>query len=365
MSDSRPAKTASQASININQLTSQLDDNHPVKREPQATTTQAAASPTRAAGASPTNNMRPSPTRANFTPTLSFGQVSHTIQPSSPAATTTAPGSIPHAVTTRQIRQTITCKFWMQGYCYRGTSCHYAHHSPGGSSGGSSATLAATDQQSSATTTEETPECGICLEVPTKWGLLETCSHSFCFPCIRDWRESKKEERERGAKEETDCPLCREKSCFITPSSRFFPQGSDKERATKAYKDKMKSTPCKYLAKSMGEGRLHCPFRNDCYYSHVLDSSGIPYTFPPPRPRRDNFQNLIRGMRPEDLEVLIELFARADAGEWGLRDDGENWSDEEDQEDDDDDEDDEDEDEDYDDEDYGEWGYRGEDLTWT
>ncbi|KAL8290190.1 hypothetical protein RQP46_003129 [Phenoliferia psychrophenolica] len=80
----------------------------------------------------------------------------------------------------------------------------------------------------------------------------------------------------------------------------------------------MKQTPCKYLVKSFNQETLHCPFRNDCYYSHVIPSTNAPYIFPPrppPRPRRQNnsdvlYRELERLMRshPTDELEAIEIF---------------------------------------------------------
>ncbi|KAI5477417.1 hypothetical protein MNV49_006409 [Pseudohyphozyma bogoriensis] len=188
------------------------------------------------------------------------------------------PPSAP-TLSTAQFRKTIVCRFFKEGYCHRGKSCFYAHELEPSTNGEASGSSSRAD--------DDTETCAICLEVVSEsWGLLENCSHGFHFACIRGWRESKKKEKVRHEKEETDCPLCRASSSFITPSSRYFPQGEEKERLTKSFKDKMKQKPCNYLAKSMREGQLHCPFRNDCYYSHVIPGDTAPYVFPPRPPRR-------------------------------------------------------------------------------
>ncbi|KAK4699862.1 E3 ubiquitin-protein ligase makorin, partial [Phenoliferia sp. Uapishka_3] len=251
------------------------------------------------------------------------------------------PPSSQPALSTVEIRASIVCQFWLQGYCHRGTTCHYAHQLPSTSGG--------TEGDKGKEKAEEPKDlsCAICYEMPQKFGLLDTCSHIFCFTCIRDWRESKKADRAMEKREETDCPLCRASVSFITPSSRYFPQGPEKERLTRTYKEKMKKKPCKWLEKSLNEEHLHCPFRNDCYYSHVLPSTGQIHIFPPrppPRPRYaygssrlaselERLGLMLRrgGTEDEvlDLETMLRLLRIY--GELGLGEDENESADEEDE----------------------------------
>ena len=48
-----------------------------------------------------------------------------------------------------------------------------------------------------------------------RFGLLDGCSHAFCLPCIRAWRET------HAARPEVarSCPVCRTPSHFVIPSS--------------------------------------------------------------------------------------------------------------------------------------------------
>ena len=133
-------------------------------------------------------------------------------------------------------------------------------------------------------------------------------------------------------------PLCRAAASFITPSSRYFAQGADKEKFTKLFKDRMKLKPCKwvtflhllrnrspvvrrYLARSLAEVQLHCPFRNDCYYSHVIPLTGEPFIFPPrppPRPRLEfassrlarEIERVLRGSSDDEIMALEIMLRR-------------------------------------------------------
>ncbi|KAL0375814.1 UNVERIFIED_CONTAM: hypothetical protein Scaly_0699000 [Sesamum calycinum] len=54
--------------------------------------------------------------------------------------------------------------------------------------------------------------CGICLSEEGKrtvWGILNCCSHYFCFACIMEW-----------SKVESRCPLCKQRFATITRTSR-------------------------------------------------------------------------------------------------------------------------------------------------
>jgi hypothetical protein len=54
--------------------------------------------------------------------------------------------------------------------------------------------------------------CGICFSEDQKMtpqGMLNCCSHYFCFPCIMEW-----------SKVESKCPLCKRRFTTITKSSK-------------------------------------------------------------------------------------------------------------------------------------------------
>ncbi|KXN86635.1 putative E3 ubiquitin-protein ligase makorin-1 [Leucoagaricus sp. SymC.cos] len=99
------------------------------------------------------------------------------------------------------------------------------------------------------------------------------------FYCIRQWRDQKGQQIERGNMKK--CPMCREPSRFITPSSRFWKHGHpEKDRVTKAYRDSMAKVPCRYFKQCLERNnpRPLCPFGKDCFYQHLKDD-GTPYVF--------------------------------------------------------------------------------------
>ena len=121
-------------------------------------------------------------------------------------------------------------------------------------------------------------ECGICLERVTskprlgerRFGLLSHCPHPFCLACIRDWRDGG---TARDATEQTagkleqarKCPLCRELSHFIIPSTTWPRSEEEKSAIIAEYKNRMDRIPCRNF--DYGDG--HCPFGSSCHYAHV------------------------------------------------------------------------------------------------
>ncbi|TFY78815.1 hypothetical protein EWM64_g5196 [Hericium alpestre] len=121
--------------------------------------------------------------------------------------------------------------------------------------------------------------CGICLEVPTTFGLLSDCSHIFCLDCLRTWRDRDgKNEDMLYSRVNKKCPYCRTASKFVTPSSLFYPTGHPgKAAAVERYKASMARIKCKYFLESKPNDRF-CPFGRDCLYQHQNDD-GTPYVF--------------------------------------------------------------------------------------
>ena len=155
-------------------------------------------------------------------------------------------------------------------------------------------------------------ECGICLEVveekpDPRYGLM-TCDHVFCLGCIRRWRSQQAHREARMRQEaaasqsgasagsaqqqqqqldvplQTSCPLCRQVTYFVVPSSVWAGTADEKARIIGEYKERMSRIPCKYhfdsllsrpaVVASMGpSARLigcdtECPFGTSCFYRH-------------------------------------------------------------------------------------------------
>lgn len=83
--------------------------------------------------------------------------------------------------------------------------------------------------------------CGICLDVVLdkeknrRFGILENCSHVFCIECIRTWRNSSFDEKNKRG-----CPQCRVKSDYIIPSDYFYDENSDKDKLIAKYKNALR-----------------------------------------------------------------------------------------------------------------------------
>ncbi|KAF8638934.1 hypothetical protein AX16_010409 [Volvariella volvacea WC 439] len=158
----------------------------------------------------------------------------------------------------------ITPKVDKQCFCKRGDKCWFRHVDP-----------------SSDEATQESDTCSICLEKPVIYGLLSGCSHVFCLQCIRQWREQTGKPVDVIDSGNTKkCPMCRERTRFITPSSKFYKTGDPrKELIVQQYKESMARVPCKYFEDSKDSSRdPFCPFGKDCFYQH-LNADGSIYTF--------------------------------------------------------------------------------------
>jgi len=112
-------------------------------------------------------------------------------------------------------------------------------------------------------------ECGICLEPVTgehrpmacrRFGLLEGCAHAFCLDCIRNWRQGGSAQAEVVR----SCPICREVSYFVVPSTHWLSDPEQKGALIDNYKQGMGKKDCKHF--NFGDGS--CPFGSSCFYSH-------------------------------------------------------------------------------------------------
>lgn len=139
------------------------------------------------------------------------------------------------------------CPFFLKGTCRYGDACRLSHSLP---------STAAGDIMDLT--------CGICLEVPQKFGLLSGCDHVFCFSCLMEWRKS-----QTCSEQIKNCPTCRNHSSHVIPSTTFYKSEQGKEEFVDSYKARLGAIPCKHFK----SGRLgSCPFGKDCFYQHLSQS---------------------------------------------------------------------------------------------
>eukprot|EP00092_Neocalanus_flemingeri_P040322 GFUD01043917.1.p1 GENE.GFUD01043917.1~~GFUD01043917.1.p1 ORF type:complete len:617 (+),score=100.08 GFUD01043917.1:143-1852(+) len=173
--------------------------------------------------------------------------------------------------------------------------------------------------------------CGICMETvlekpkgEARFGILPSCNHCFCLPCIRKWRQAKQFEH----KIIRACPECRQTSDYICPSRFWVETPEEKERLLTDYKKNLGQKECKYFNKGTGE----CPFGNKCFYQHADKDGRVVDVGPPKKPlRRANAEgNLTLVQRlllydfleerdgqlvlPLDFVELLDLYS--DSDEW-------------------------------------------------
>ena len=95
-----------------------------------------------------------------------------------------------------------------------------------------------------------------------QFGLLDGWEHAFCLDCIRNWRATyikrMKKEFMRW------CPLCRQLSYLVIPSSKYLPGGEAKQQLVEEYQEVLSEIPCRHFNYGKGE----CPFLNSCFYAH-------------------------------------------------------------------------------------------------
>mmetsp|Transcript_23306 Transcript_23306/g.25885 ORF Transcript_23306/g.25885 Transcript_23306/m.25885 type:complete len:278 (-) Transcript_23306:231-1064(-) len=161
------------------------------------------------------------------------------------------------------------CKFFQSGNCLRGDTCPYLH----------------SVIQPADTAPKNDAQCSVCLENVLEnqktFGLLQNCDHVFCLQCIRSWRKSNVD-ADSGSKGVTHkCPVCRELSHYVIPSSTFA-KGDEKHKIEQEYKNRLGKIPCKYYKFSDGV----CPFGASCFYAHVT-RDGKPGPNPKVRRRRN------------------------------------------------------------------------------
>ena len=177
------------------------------------------------------------------------------------------------------------CKFFnAPGGCKFGDKCKFEHRS---NEGQRFVVPAAVHEQTNAAKVEEANlgggaapsaedpfHCGICLEdlQGKKVGVLPSCSHCFCFPCIMGWRQSDMANHDRTAATARNCPVCRTSSFFVVPSHAVPVDAQAKAAVVDAYRKKCAATPCRNPAP--------CPFGTSCMFQHSAQQAAA---VPPPR----------------------------------------------------------------------------------
>ncbi|KAH0611909.1 uncharacterized protein H6S33_009961 [Morchella sextelata] len=265
-----------------------------------------------------------SPTAAPFTP-------------SSSASASTFKGATPEIGERVNLPpSSVPCRFFLKGYCSRGSTCWYAHDVAAvpGVEDVVINTTAAVDEKgkcsaSAADDKTDTEECcAICFEVPSTYGLLTNCDHVFCLSCIRSWRSSGSSNNNApspfppGApddlhKTSKTCPLCRVRSKFIVPSS-ILPTAASKEIIVQRYLDKLTTIPCRYFHDSLKtRPRPFCPFGNDCHYSHDAYIFSERELASHRRSRRCRGGGGAGAIGRAQTQALIEMILEGDGVEWG------------------------------------------------
>uniref|UniRef100_A0A2K5HDV4 RING-type E3 ubiquitin transferase n=1 Tax=Colobus angolensis palliatus TaxID=336983 RepID=A0A2K5HDV4_COLAP len=101
--------------------------------------------------------------------------------------------------------------------------------------------------------------CRICME--HRFGILASCSRTYCLRCIRKWRSAKQFE----SKIIKSCPECRITSNFVIPSEYWVEEEEEKQKLIVKYKEAMSNKACRYF----DERHESCPFGGNCFYKHV------------------------------------------------------------------------------------------------
>lgn len=164
----------------------------------------------------------------------------------------------------------VICEYFLKGNCKYGDKCKYMH--PGSMKPQASGKPKTKDGK-----IDGDYECVICLEKVLangkKFGLLESCSHCFCLDCIRDWRATY--DKKITKTHFRTCPICRENSYLVIPSTRMIFDGELKDLLIEEYTDYIAEIPCMHFNKGKG----YCPFQNSCFYAHYLEN-GEWYEYP-------------------------------------------------------------------------------------
>ncbi|KAJ1565023.1 hypothetical protein HK096_005004 [Nowakowskiella sp. JEL0078] len=168
------------------------------------------------------------------------------------------------------------CPFAAQGNCRYGDKCRYVHGMqcpicmkhvlhPNSSSQNHEAHIEACklkqdeiDKQNAAVLGSEDMECVVCMErVATTVSVLPAFVNG---APMKIWAPQRR-------KKHQSCPICREITFFITPSSIWLSDPAEKKKLIEDYKAKLSTIDCKHF--NFGVADASCPFGSSCFYRHV------------------------------------------------------------------------------------------------
>jgi len=194
------------------------------------------------------------------------------------------------------------CSFFLQGICRYGQQCRHRHlHCVSDKCLSCGLTVGSTSEEQQAHLSQcsevmamekerrdsASRKCGIChqltLKLNRKFGLLISCTHSFCLQCIREWRGSSEHSRERVRA----CPLCKVVSHYVIPCDRHVAEPSRKQRVIAEYKYRLQEIDCKHY----NRGKSVCPFGEACFYRHEETPSVKSKAHDPLLDDDDDFEN--------------------------------------------------------------------------
>ncbi|XP_052491727.1 E3 ubiquitin-protein ligase makorin-2 [Budorcas taxicolor] len=146
--------------------------------------------------------------------------------------------------------------------------------------------------------------CSICMEVilekasasERRFGILSSCSHTYCLSCIRQWRCARQFENPIIK----SCPECRVISEFVIPSVYWVEDQNKKNELIEAFKQGMGKKACKYFE----QGKGTCPFGSKCLYRHAYPDGRLAE---PEKPRKQlSSEGTVRFLNSVRLWDFIE-----------------------------------------------------------
>jgi len=176
-------------------------------------------------------------------------------------------------------REWVICKYFIEGNCRYGDNCQYMHpaYMKKQENGDGYSGFKPGANKANMGDIEGDEDCVICLErvlaKGKRFGILENCSHAFCLDCIRDWRATYDKKVKKT--HYRTCPICRENSYLVIPSTRMIHEGPLKDELLDEYCAALAEIPCMHFNKGKG----YCPFQNSCFYAHYL-ANGDWYEYP-------------------------------------------------------------------------------------
>lgn len=148
----------------------------------------------------------------------------------------------------------VICEYFKRGNCKYGDGCKFMHPKSMNGIEAARKVMGKNGQM----VYEGDDECVICLEKVLannrKFGILENCCHAFCLDCIRDWRATYDKKVKKT--HYRTCPICRENSYLVIPSTRMIYEGNIKDELIDEYCEALANIPCKHF----GQGSGYCPF---------------------------------------------------------------------------------------------------------